>query len=291
MTGRSWLFVPGDSPSKLSKIPGLGADVVVLDLEDAVAAERKAEARALVAAALQNRAGSDPALWVRINPLDSGLAEADLDAVVGAQPDGIVLPKADGVDDVRRLDSILSKVEADREPGSGHLRILAIATETASGVANLAGYADHPDRLWGLTWGAEDLADALGAGANRDAQGHLRFMYRMVRAQLRLAAAAAGLPAIDTLYPDFRDEAGLAATAAAARGDGFAGMLAIHPAQVPIINEAFTPTEREVEHAEKIVAAFAAEPGTGVTALDGVMLDRPHLEQARRVLRLARSDD
>jgi len=290
MKMRSWLFVPGDDEHKLAKIVDCGADVVVLDLEDAVAPDNKIAARELVADFLhKTRSHGSPSLWVRVNPLSSDFVDGDLEAVIPAGPDGIVLPKADGVRDVATLDQTLARLEVSSNRATGKIRLVAIATETALGVAGLAGYVDHPPRLMALAWGAEDLAAELGATGNRDAGGNFRPLYQHVRAQLRLAAAAAGLPAIDTIHANYRDTEGLAAYAQAARVDGFAGMLAIHPAQVPVINDAFSPTSDEVAAARRVVAAF--ETGAGVVAIDGRMLDRPHLAQARRILECAGDDD
>lgn len=290
MRARSWLFVPGDSERKLAKIDDCRADVVVLDLEDAVALGRKARARELAIEVLRKpRGANQPSLWVRVNPMSSDFIDADLEAVVPAGPDGIVLPKPDGIGDVEILDRKLSELELATGRGPEAIPVVAIATETALGVANLAGYRDHPPRLMALAWGAEDLAAELGATGNRDANGGFRLLFQHVRAQVRLAAAAAGLPALDTIHANYRDDTGLAAYANAARADGFTGMLAIHPAQVPVINQAFTPTADEIAEARRIVAAFEAD--TGVVALDGRMLDRPHLAQAQRILEFAGDED
>ena len=287
MTPRSWLFVPADSDRKLSKVDACGADAVILDLEDAVAPARKEAARAMAAAFVgeRRRGGRMGALWVRINPLDGGHALADLAAVVAAAPDGIVLSKADGPADVLRLGHYLDALEvaAGLEPGG--IAILPVATETAAAPFTLGDYARvRPQRLAGLTWGAEDLSAELGASGNTGADGQWTLTYRMVRSLTLLGAHSAGVAAIDTLYVDFRDEAGLRATSVAARAEGFAGRLAIHPAQVATINAAFTPSDMEVERAHRVVAAFAAEPGAGTVGLDGRMLDRPHLRAAERVL-------
>lgn len=290
MRARSWLFVPGDSERKLAKIDGCGADVAVLDLEDAVAPGRKAQARELVTEVLRKPRGSNrPSLWVRVNPLSSDCIDADLDAVVPADPDGIVLPKPNDVTDVAELDRKLLILERSAGRLPREIPVVAIATETALGVANLAAYIDHPSRLIALAWGAEDLAAELGATGNRDVHGDFRPLFQHVRAQVRLAAAAAGLAALDTIHANYRDETGLAAYANRARADGFAGMLAIHPAQVAVINQAFTPTADEIAAAQRVVAAF--EAGTGVVALDGRMLDRPHLAQARRIVEFAGDED
>jgi citrate lyase subunit beta / citryl-CoA lyase len=284
---RSWLFVPGDSERKLARGDDSGADALILDLEDAVAAERRPLARGLVAEYLRARAGAAPRrprLWVRINPLDEdGLADAA--AVVRAAPDGLVVPKVAGPADLLRLSHWLDALEARDGLPPGRIRLLAVATETAAAVLGLPDYARTPvPRLSGLTWGAEDLPAALGASTNRDASGALALTYRMARSACLLAAVAAGAQPIDTLEPDFRDEAALRAACAAARREGFTGKIAIHPAQVAPINEGFRPTEEEVAFARRVVEAFAASPGTGTVGLDGRMLDRPHLRQAQRVL-------
>lgn len=289
MIPRSWLFVPGDSERKIARALEAGADAVIFDLEDSVAPDRKALARQLTAAALRARpatpgGNSRTALWVRINPVSSGLMPADLAAVMPAAPDGIVLPKPDSVADVAALDAMLSLLEA----GGFRTPVLAIVTETALSVINLPGYAHPPARLMALTWGGEDLSAELGATGNRGADGEFRFTYRMVRSLCQIAAAAAGRPAIETILGDFRNEAALERTARRAAEEGFAGMLAIHPAQVPVINAAFTPTPEQLAHARRVLAAFAATPDAGVVQLDGRMLDRPHRVQAERVLERAR---
>ncbi|KPF81137.1 citrate lyase [Brevundimonas sp. AAP58] len=291
-TLRSWLFIPGDSEKKLSKVDDCGADAVILDLEDAVAPANKVQARSMVSAFLHDRPSPSRSvqLWVRINPLDSHLALADLAAVVAAGPNGLMLPKADGPKDVERLSHYLDalEVQAGIEPGS--IRILPVATETAIAPFALGDYARIPlSRLAGLTWGAEDLSAAIGASTNLAPAGGWAFTYRMVRAQTLLAAHAAGVPAIETLYVDFRDEDGLRASCQAARAEGFSGRIAIHPAQVAAINAGFSPSEAELAFARRVVAAFEAEPDVGTVGLDGKMYDIPHLKQARRTLGLSAS--
>ena len=284
MIPRSWLFVPGDSERKLARVLGAGADAVILDLEDAVVAGRKSLARTMTAAFLAAHAGSaGPPLWVRVNPLSSGLMHADLAAVMAAAPAGIMLPKPDSIADVRELDRALGELEAP-SPGRPATPIVAIATETALAVATLSGYVRPPERLLALTWGAEDLSADLGAWTSREADGEFRFTYQLVRSLCQIAAAASGRPAIETLSLDFRDEAALARRAARAAEDGFSGMLAIHPAQVPIINAAFTPTPEQVERARRVLAAFATAPDAGAVQVDGRMLDQPHRLQAERLL-------
>lgn len=269
---RSLLFVPGDRPDRMEKALASGADALILDLEDAVAIETKPAARAAVAAFLARE--RPVPLWVRINPLDGGLAEDDLAATLPARPDGIVLPKAEGAASLRALDAKLQ----------GAVAILPIATETPAAIFALGSYGGVTDRLVGLTWGAEDLPAAIGAATSREADGSYTPPYQLARSLTLFGAHAAGVPAIETVYPDFRDLGGLAAYAARGRRDGFSGMMAIHPAQVPVINQAFTPSPEEVGHARRVIAAFAAAPRAGALNLDGRMIDAPHLKAARALL-------
>jgi len=275
---RSLLFVPGDRPDRMAKAVASGADAVILDLEDSVAPGAKGEARRQVAAFLH--ANATAPLWVRINPLDTTDCERDLAAVLPAHPDGIVLPKAEGGASVAELTRRLTAA------GNAMSHILAIATETPAAIFQLGTYGGAK-RLAGLTWGAEDLPAAIGATASREADGSYTPPYQLARSLCLFGAAAAGVAPIETVYPDFRDLDGLAAYAARARRDGFTGMMAIHPAQVPVINTAFTPSEAEVAHARAVVAAFAENPGAGALSLDGRMIDRPHLVQAQRILAAA----
>jgi citrate lyase subunit beta / citryl-CoA lyase len=288
---RSFLFIPGDSEKKLAKVDDCGADAVILDLEDAVAPENKAKAREMVAEFLGQRRGERrPQIWVRVNPLDTGMTEGDLAAIIAGRPDGIIQPKTDRPADVGALSAMLDVLEAERGLPPGAIPIVPVATETAIAPFHLGDYATAGlSRLAGLTWGAEDLATAIGATTNRDANGEWLFTFRMVRSLTLLAAHAAGVQAIDTLYADFRDEAGLRQTSLAARAEGFSGRLAIHPAQVAIINECFTPTMTEVEHARCVLDAFAASPGAGTVGLDGKMLDIPHRKQAERIIAEAKA--
>lgn len=284
---RSLLFIPGDSEKKLGKADGCGADALILDLEDSVAPARKAQARDMVRDFLKARpcAGRASQLWVRINPLDTDMALGDLAAVVAGAPDGIMLPKADGPQDVARLSHYLDALEAQAGVEAGSVRVLPVATETAIAPFRLGDYATAGlNRLAGLTWGAEDLSAAVGASTNLDASGAWALTYRMVRSLTLLAAHAAGVPAIDTLFVDFRDEDGLREACRAARAEGFAGRIAIHPAQVAGIHEGFTPTDMEIAHARRVLAAFDAAAGDGTVGLDGKMLDIPHLKQAQAVL-------
>lgn len=281
---RSLLFVPGDSEAKIAKSGGVAADVLIFDLEDSVAATRRPEARKLVLAHLEaNRAGRTSLFYVRINPLDTPDALADLEAIMPGVPDGIVLPKPHGVKDVAALGTTLDRLEATLGLAPGSTRIIPVATETPAAIFTLGGYAHAGPRLAGITWGAEDLSAAVGAIGYKE-EGNWTAPYQLARSLCLFAASAAEVAAIDTLHADFRDEAGLADAARKARRDGFAGMLAIHPAQVPIINAAFTPTSEEIAHAEAVVGVFAANPEAGVASLDGKMLDRPHLVQAQKIL-------
>ncbi|GJD49289.1 (3S)-malyl-CoA thioesterase [Methylobacterium crusticola] len=283
---RALLFVPGDSPRKLDRALEAGADALILDLEDSVALPEKPAARAVTAAFLarMREAPGRPRLYVRVNALDTGLADADLAAVMGAGPDGIVLPKAAGGPDVAALGARLAVHEAQAGLPDGATRILPIATETARAVFALSSLAGASRRLAGVTWGAEDLSAEIGAETNRDDGGAWSGPFRLARNLTLLAAAAAEVDAIDTINARFRDLEGLARECREARRDGFAGKMAIHPAQVPVINAAFTPSEAALARARAIVAAFARSPGTGVVGIDGEMLDRPHLRRAERLL-------
>jgi citrate lyase subunit beta/citryl-CoA lyase len=279
---RSFLFVPADSERKLARGPESGAAALILDLEDSVALDRKPIARELAAAWLRSRT-APPQAWVRINALDSGLAMADLAAIVAARPDGIVLPKCASAADLARLDAALSALEAREGLPDRSIPVMPLVTETPAAMFALGSYAGAP-RLAALTWGGEDLAAALGARANRLPDGTWDDPYRLARALTLIAAGAAGVPAIDTVYADVRDLEGLRAECEAGRRMGFAGRMAIHPAQVAVIEQAYAPTEAERAWAERVIAAFDAAPGAGVVSLDGRMLDRPHLVQARRLL-------
>ena len=286
---RSMLFVPGDAERKLAKGRASPADALILDLEDAVAQERLPLARAMVRDfLLAHPERSAQQLWVRINPLGTALALADLAAVVPGAPDGIVLPKPDGGEEIIRLGHYLDALETSLGLPLGRIRIVPVATETARALFRLDTYGTCGPRLAGMTWGAEDLAAALGASSNRTETGVYDDAFRLARTLCLAAAVAAGVEPLDTVFTDFRDPAGLAREARAARRSGFTGKLAIHPDQVPVINDAFTPSAAEIEHAEQVVAAFAAALGAGVVGLAGKMLDMPHLKQAQRLLALAR---
>ena len=307
---RSLLFVPGDRPERFAKAAASGADALILDLEDSVVPDRKAAAREAVAAYLRSSpareggareardggvspyraatplyhspttsgppplAGEDfrLAIFVRVNPLDSAFIDDDLATFVDVRPDGLVLPKAEGAADIHRLVERLA------------LPILPVATETPAAVFQLGTYASVATHLAGLTWGAEDLPAAMGASSAREADGGYTAPYQLARSLTLFGAHAAGVPAIETVYPDFRDLDGLADYAARGRRDGFTGMMAIHPTQVPVINAAFTPSPEELAHAQAVVDLFAAHPGAGALQLDGKMVDAPHLKAARRLL-------
>jgi citrate lyase subunit beta / citryl-CoA lyase len=287
---RSLLFVPGDSPRKLAKGLESGADALILDLEDSVAADRKAEARTTSLAFLKEAGAeaSRPRLLVRVNSLDTGLTDADLDAVVAGRPDAILLPKAEGGPSVMQLDAKLAAREAAAGLPNGAIGIMAIATETAAALFVAGTYAGASPRLSALTWGAEDLSADIGAETNRDADGNFTGPFRLARSLCVAAAAAAKVAALDTVFVDFRNADGLRREAEEARRDGFVGKLAIHPGQVATINEVFTPSPAEIAKAEAVIAAFAAAPGVGVVGIDGVMYDRPHLERAKRLLARAK---
>lgn len=281
---RSFLFVPADSERKLAHGLESAADALILDLEDSVAAANRPIARKLAREFLDAHRPAKIARYVRVNPLASGLALDDLAATIAGRPDGILLPKCTP-DDVRTLDHYLSAFEAAAGNPVGAARIVAIATETAEAVFALGHYKGSSPRLEAITWGAEDLSACIG-GSNRTIDGAYDGPYQLARSLCLLAAAAAGVAALDTIYTDFRDPAGLAAECAAARRSGFAGKMAIHPAQIAAINETFSTSAAERDWAQKVVAAFAANPDAGTLALDGKMIDRPHLVLARRLLGL-----
>lgn len=282
---RSMLFVPGDSEKKLAKAAGTGADALILDLEDAVSVERIDAARGMVREYLRARTDRKAQqLWVRVNPLGTALCLPDLGAIMPGAPDGIVLPKTATAQDVRTLDNYLTALECREGLQQGATRIVTVSTEVPAALFSLGGYAGVSPRLAGLTWGAEDLSTALGASTNRADDGQFEFTYRMARSMCLLAAANAGVQAIDTLTSDFRDTGALEQEVRRARREGFTGKLAIHPAQVQAINQGFSPDADELRHAQRIVDAFAAAAGAGAVQLDGKMLDKPHLTQAQRIL-------
>lgn len=283
---RSLLFVPADGGKKLDKAMASGADAVIVDLEDSIAPERKGVARECAAAFLKEAVTqvSRPRLVVRINALQTGLADADLDTVVPARPDAIMLPKAEGGPAVIHADAKLAAREAIAGLADGHVKIVAIATETAAALFRAGSYRGASARLAGLTWGAEDLSVELGAETNRDPNGRFLDPYRLARALCLAGAASAQVPAIDTVFVDFRNDAGLKRECEEARRDGFLGKMAIHPAQVAAINEVFTPAPDAIARAQAIVDAFAAAPGAGTVGIGGVMYDRPHLARAMALL-------
>jgi citrate lyase subunit beta/citryl-CoA lyase len=281
---RSLLFVPGDSERKFAKAAACGADALILDLEDAVAPSQKPAARELVADLLGRREPRAWSFWVRVNSWDTGLTDEDLSAVVRQGLDGILLPKANGAEDVVRLSQALDGLEAAAGLPVGSTRILVVATETPIAMFNLGSYAPAHPRLAGLTWGAEDLGAAIGAITNKGADGDWSQPYLLARSLCLFAAAAAGVIPIETLFADFRDTGGLAVSCRASRRDGFTGRIAIHPDQVSTINACFTPTAEEAAHARRVVEAFAAEPEAGTIGIDGRMHDIPHLKAARRIL-------
>ena len=279
---RSWLFAPGDSERKMTKAADGEADIVLLDLEDSVMPENKAEARKSVANFLHSRTDTHR-LWVRVNPLAGGETGADLDAVMGASPGGILLPKAEGRSDVEALDAMLTRLEIQHNIALGSTRVAALVTETPRAMFECGTYAGSP-RLVAISWGAEDLGSALGAQVQFQPNGQYMPVFELARSLCLVGAVAAGVAPIETIQADFRDLEGLRARALLVRSQGYRGMLAIHPAQVPVINDAFTPSAEEIAHARAIVAAFAANPGAGTVGMDGAMLDRPHLALAEALL-------
>jgi citrate lyase subunit beta / citryl-CoA lyase len=286
---RSLLFTPADSAKKLEKAMTSGADAVIVDLEDSIALDGKARARESAAAFLKETIPnvSRPIIVVRVNGLQTGLIDADLDAIAPGKPDAIMLPKAEGGASVVHADAKLAVREARSDLPDRHIKIVALATETAAALFVAGTYAGASARLTALTWGAEDLSAELGARTNRDEQGRFLDPYRLARVLCLAGAAAAEVPAIDTVYVDFRNSDGFRRECEDACRDGFVGKLAIHPAQVPIINEVFTPSPEARAQAQAIVDAFAASAGAGVVGIGGVMYDRPHLVRAKRLLKQA----
>lgn len=280
---RSFLFVPADSERKMEKAGGVGADALILDLEDSVTADARPAARELAAEYLQGKED----VWVRINPVDSPDWEADIEAIMPSAPAGIMLPKPRHARDAVKLSERIDVLENHHNIEHGRTKIIALCTERPEALFTLHSYVGAVPRLAGLSWGAEDLSAAVGASANRSTKGEWLPPYEMARSLCLFAAAAAEVAAIDTVFTDFRDQQGLLRYAANARRDGFTGMLAIHPAQVEVINAAFLPTDEEIEQAQRIVELFAQNPGAGTVGLDGRMIDRPHLVQAQRILQQA----
>jgi citrate lyase subunit beta/citryl-CoA lyase len=286
LNARSWLFAPGDSERKMEKATAGTADIVIFDLEDAVAEGEKPKARSMVAAFLAANAKHRARLWVRINPIQGPHALADLAAVMPAAPAGIMFPKPRGRADAELLDHYLTAFEAAAGIAIGVTKVMLLVTEMPESMLAIGSYAGVP-RVAAMSWGGEDLATALGATDNRGDYGGYDFTYELARSLCLVGAAAAGVPAIETIHGDFRDEAGLRKRAAHMRRAGYRGMLAIHPAQVDVINEAFTPSAEELASAQEIVDLFAANPGAGTIGHKGAMLDRPHLARAQAVLALA----
>src|ERR1700676_752312 len=280
---RSLLFVPADSEHKFAKASGIGADALILDLEDAVAPLRKELARDMV----KNLLGGPPRDWaflVRINRLGSGLTLEDLAAIVRPGLDAILIPKVNGMQDIELISNYVDVLEVATGVTPGHVKLLVVATETPAAMIGFAGYATPNVRLVAMTGGAEDRGAALGALSNKEADGSWTFPYQVARAQCLFAAGAAGVMALDTLYANFKDEKGLAESCRTARRDGFVGRIAIHPNQVATINSCFTPSETDLAHARRVVAAFAAQPDAGTLGIDGKMYDMPHLIAAKRAL-------
>lgn len=274
---RSWLFVPGNRAHMIEKAQASDADLLILDLEDSVSLEQKPAAREITRTALQDTQRPIP-LWVRINALDSNLIADDLEAILAANPDGIVLPKAQGGNCVKALITAANIKQFPCPP------VLAIATESAAAIFGLGSYSGLQAQLAGLSWGAEDLSADLASTATKESSGSLTGPYALARNMMLIGAVAAKVQAVDTVWTDLQDQKGLEAECMAAKRDGFTGKLAIHPSQISIINRCFAPSETEIAEAKAIVAAFAAAPGAGAIALAGKMIDAPHLKRARRLL-------
>lgn len=280
---RSWLFAPGDSEKKMAKAVHSSADIALFDLEDAVTPENKPAARTMVHDMLMANIQHRARLWVRINPFDGPYTLADLAAIMPAHPGGIMLPKVYGRADVEKLDHCLSALEVANGIAEGSTPVIVLITETAEAMFHTGSYKGAP-RVVALTWGAEDLADSIGAASNRNPDGSYGFTYELARSLTVLGAATAGVAAVETICADYKDLQALRLRAEKVRRDGFRGMLAIHPAQVDVINAAFTPSADEIAQAREIVAIFDAHPGVGAIGYKGGMLDRPYLSRALQLL-------
>lgn len=287
MKMRSLLFVPADSERKFAKAQASGADCLILDLEDAVAPDRKVVAREMLGAALNGETSRPWSLWVRVNALDTGLTLDDLSAVVRPGLDGIMVPKSNGAADIEKIGYYLDAFETRSGMVRGTVKIIVVATETPVAIFNLGSYAPAHERLAGLTWGAEDLGAVIGSSTNKQADGDWSQTYRVVRSMCLFAASAADVARIDTLYADFRDPEGLERSCRASQQDGFTGRVAIHPDQVETINRCFSPSQDDLDQAKRIVAAFEAQPGVGTIGIEGKMYDIPHLKLARRIVAAA----
>jgi citrate lyase subunit beta/citryl-CoA lyase len=286
ISARSWLFAPGDSEKKMGKAMDGTADIVLIDLEDAVAPDNKAAARPMVHDFIKANPAQRHRLWVRINPFDGPYTFLDLAAVMPANPGGIMLPKVYSRAEVEKLDHCLSALEVANGIEEGSTPVIVLITETAEAMFHTGNYKGAP-RVVALTWGAEDLADSIGASSNKNADGSYSFTYELARSLTVLGAATAGVTAIETISADFKDLEALRVRAEQVRRDGFRGMLAIHPAQIDVINAAFTPTDEEIAEAQEVVDVFAANPGVGAIGWKGGMLDRPYLARAERLLKQA----
>lgn len=289
---RSMLFVPGDSARKIEKGLGSQADAIIIDLEDSVSLDAKSKARELTSDVLKELANQSPDakrpdVYVRVNALDTGMTADDLAAVVPGAPEGVIQPKTRSADDVTELLNLIDRANSGNAQDDGSIRVVIIATETATSLFHMGSYASVGARLSGLSWGAEDLSADVGAATNRTTEGAYTDPYRLARSLALFAAVAAEAQPIDTVFTNFKDEAGLRAECEAAMRDGFTGKLAIHPGQIAIINEVFTPSPEEIARAGAIVEAFEAAGNPGVVGLDGEMLDRPHLIRARNLLERA----
>ncbi|MDG2302206.1 MAG: CoA ester lyase [Gammaproteobacteria bacterium] len=284
---RSLLFAPGDSEKKMLKASNVGADCVILDLEDSVVESRKPIAREMVTEFLKEGGNPEVSYFVRINPLDSGKSLQDLAAVVPAGPAGIVFPKSNGVQEALAIANYIEVLEVEHGLSTGSVRLLPLVSETPTAIFTMGEYKDGPARMMGLTWGAEDLGAAVGASANLQSNKDWTSPYQMTRSLCLFAAHAAKVQAIDTVMADFRDLDRLKVVCNEGRRDGFTGKICIHPAQVEVINEAYSPSLEELDHARAVIKAFAENPEAGTLQIEGKMIDKPHLVLAERVLAFA----
>lgn len=289
MTARSYMFVPGDNERKLGKAQSLGTDALILCLEDAVSEENKPTARKMVKEyLLQHQDNTTAQLWVRVNPLSSPHLLDDLVAVMAGRPYGIFFPKPSTAQDFITLDHYITALEAQNDIEAGSTRIMSVV-ESALGTLNQADFIRATPRLNGMCWGAEDMSADIGASTNMDEQGVHFLVHQMNRANCLILCAAGNMQPVDGICVDYKNDAKLRDECKRARREGFTGKIAIHPSQVAIINELFTPSSKEIDHARRVIEAFENAGGAGTVGLEGKMLDMPHLRQARHILELSQN--
>jgi citrate lyase beta subunit len=283
---RSLHFVPGGQERMIAKALTLPADGLILDLEDAVPPDRKVETRSIVLRWLSELDFGGRERWVRMNPIATGLGVADLEATIAGRPEGYVVPKPRHAGDIREIAQILDRLEHRHGLPNGSTRLVLIATETPEGLLNIREVAAASPRIVTVSWGIEDLAAAMGLPRVRDAEGRYLDIPRYARVMCSIVASAAGLDAMDTVYTDIADLAGLRRECEEGVAMGFSGKISIHPSQIEVINEVFTPNPAVVAEARELVAAFEEHRRRGAYAFrfKGQMVDAPHLTRAQKII-------